>query len=68
MTAPAKLAPFEPIIDARLERYPELFESRAMPQRDLFQFIEIWYNRQRRHSSPGYRSPAQFEAERKNVS
>lgn len=24
VTAPAKLAPFEPIIDARLERYPEL--------------------------------------------
>jgi transposase InsO family protein len=29
----------------------------------LFEYIEVWYNRQRRHSSLGYRSPAQYEAE-----
>ena len=34
-----------------------LFESRAIANRELFAFIEIWYNRQRRHSSLGYRSP-----------
>ena len=45
-----------------------LFESRATATRELFQFIEIWYNRQRRHSSLGYRSPAQFEEELQNVS
>ena len=45
-----------------------LFESRAIANRELFQFIEIWYNRQRRHSSIGYRSPAQFEAELARVS
>jgi transposase InsO family protein len=28
----------------------------------LFQYIEIYYNRQRLHSSLGYRSPSQFEA------
>lgn len=27
---------------------------------DLFQYIEIWYNRKRRHSSLGYLSPLQF--------
>jgi putative transposase len=27
----------------------------------LFEFIEIWYNRQRLHSSLGYVSPAQYE-------
>jgi transposase InsO family protein len=45
-----------------------LFESRAIANRELFAFIEIWYNRQRRHSSLGYRSPVQFEAEFAKVS
>ncbi|MDX1990943.1 MAG: IS3 family transposase, partial [bacterium] len=27
----------------------------------LFEYIELWYNRQRRHSALGYLSPAQFE-------
>jgi transposase InsO family protein len=27
----------------------------------LFEWIEVWYNRQRRHSSLGYTSPMQFE-------
>ena len=39
------------------------FATRAAASRELFEFIEIWYNRQRRHSSLGYRSPAQFEEE-----
>lgn len=45
-----------------------VFESRAIASRELFEFIEIWYNRQRRHSSLGYRSPVQFEAELQKVS
>jgi len=45
-----------------------VFESRAIATRELFEFIEIWYNRQRRHSSLGYRSPVQFEAELQKVS
>ena len=40
-----------------------VFATRAEAHRELFEFIEIWYNRQRRHSSLGYRSPAQFEEE-----
>lgn len=39
------------------------FETREEGRRELFEFIEIWYNRQRRHSSLGYRSPIQFETE-----
>jgi transposase InsO family protein len=38
-----------------------LFATRVEARRELFVFIEIWYNRQRRHSSLGYRSPVQFE-------
>ena len=39
-----------------------MFETRAEASGELFAFIEIWYNRQRRHSTLGYRSPADFEA------
>ncbi|MEW5930993.1 MAG: IS3 family transposase, partial [Gemmatimonadota bacterium] len=27
----------------------------------IFEYIEVWYNRQRRHSTLGYVSPAEFE-------
>ena len=30
-------------------------------QRDLFEFIEVWYHRQRRHSTLGHRSPVAYE-------
>lgn len=35
--------------------------SRAAARQALFEYIEIWYNRQRRHSALGYLSPAEFE-------
>lgn len=38
-------------------RYP----TRGLARRDIFEFIELWYNRQRRHSSLGYLSPLAFE-------
>lgn len=38
-------------------RYP----TRTHARRDIFQFIEMWYNRQRRHSALGYLSPVAFE-------
>ena len=38
-----------------------VFETRAEASRALFEFIEIWYNRQRRHSTLGYRTPVEFE-------
>jgi transposase InsO family protein len=39
------------------------FASRAAASRAVFEFIEIWYNRQRRHSTLGYRTPAEYEAQ-----
>jgi len=30
-------------------------------RRDLFHYLEMWYNRRRRHSSLGYLSPAEHE-------
>jgi putative transposase len=37
------------------------WHTREEASRDIFEFIEVWYNRQRRHSSLGYLSPAAYE-------
>lgn len=39
-----------------------LFATRGEASRAVFEFIEIWYNRQRRHSTLGYRTPLEYEA------
>ena len=36
--------------------------TREEARQDIFEWIEVFYNRQRRHSTLGYRSPAEFEA------
>lgn len=37
------------------------FETRAAARQAVFTYIEVWYNRQRLHSTLGYRSPEQYE-------
>ena len=37
------------------------FETRAQAQSVIFEYIEVWYNRKRLHSSLGYLSPERFE-------
>jgi transposase InsO family protein len=37
------------------------FATREEARQSLFEYIEIFYNRVRRHSALGYRSPLQFE-------
>jgi putative transposase len=39
----------------------ERFPTRQAARTAVFEFIEVFYNRQRLHSSLGYRSPADFE-------
>ena len=39
----------------------EAFATRTAASAAIFEFIEIWYNRQRRHSSLGYCTPVQHE-------
>ncbi len=39
----------------------EDFESHFEAKRQLFDYIEVFYNRKRMHSSLGYVSPAEFE-------
>jgi len=40
----------------------EHYATRAAASSSIFRYIEIFYNRRRRHSAIGYRSPEQFEA------
>jgi putative transposase len=39
----------------------QAYRTRADATADLFQYIEVFYNRQRRHSSNGYMNPERFE-------
>ena len=39
------------------------YRTRAAARSSLFEWIECWYNRRRRHSSLGYLSPEAFEAQ-----
>jgi transposase InsO family protein len=38
------------------------YRTRQEARRDIFEYIEVFYNRQRVHSALGYRSPLDFEA------
>jgi len=44
--------------------YHEHWRTREQARRRLFEWIEVFYNRQRRHSSLEYLSPERFEARR----
>ena len=39
----------------------EIFATRAEARASLFEYIEVFYNRVRRHSSLGYKSPIEYE-------
>jgi putative transposase len=39
----------------------ERFESYAIAKEQLFDYIEVFYNQQRRHSAIDYVSPAEYE-------
>ena len=41
--------------------YAERFQSIEEARSGIFEYIEIFYNRIRRHSSLGYLSPVEFE-------
>jgi transposase InsO family protein len=45
----------------KTECVTQRYASRASARRDIFEYIEVWYNRQRRHSALGFVSPAAFE-------
>lgn len=43
--------------------YRRRFKTRAELQTAIFDYIECFYNRHRRHSANGYLSPYNFEAQ-----
>jgi transposase InsO family protein len=50
----------ELILDAR-------WQTRDEARRAIFRYIETWYNRERRHSTLDYVSPAAYERQRRNA-
>jgi putative transposase len=38
------------------------YETRAEARADIFEYVEVFYNGERRHSALGYLSPAEYEA------
>jgi putative transposase len=50
---------FFKILKSELVKHAE-FTSVLHAKSELFEFIEIWYNRKRKHSALGYKTPEQF--------
>ena len=42
--------------------YHRRYTTRNEALQEIFEYIEVFYNRQRRHSTLGYRSPVEYEA------
>ena len=45
----------------KAECVTQQFATRALARTTIFEYIEVWYNRQRLHSTLGYLSPVEFE-------
>lgn len=41
--------------------YGAVYRTQAQARQEIFEYIEVWYNRQRLHSALGYLAPAQYE-------
>ena len=41
--------------------YHEVYETKAQANRAIFEYIEVYYNRERMHSVNGNLSPVEFE-------
>jgi len=46
--------------------YCEIYNTRKEAENSIFDYIEIFYNRQRLHSSLNYMSPTEFEIDNDN--
>ena len=41
--------------------YFERYQTREQAKKSIFEYIEVFYNRQRRHSTLNYKTPLAFE-------
>jgi putative transposase len=48
--------------------YDETYHTRVEAKQSIFEYIEVFYNRFRKHSALGYLSPAEFENQLKEAS
>ena len=44
-----------------------VWDTREATRAAIFEYIEVWYNRKRRHSTLGYRTPEQYELSLRNA-
>ena len=53
----------------KTECFPDnqLFSSRVQARREIFEYIELYYNNQRLHSALGYQAPCQYETQFERV-
>ena len=45
--------------------YPSHFQTREEAKQMIFEYIEVFYNRRRLHSSLGYKTPLEFDNKKK---
>lgn len=45
--------------------YQQQYTTRNEARRAIFEYVEVFYNRQRRHSALGYLSPVAYEAQQR---
>ena len=43
------------------------YRTRQEAKQEIFEYIEVFYNRQRRHSTIGYQTPLGYEIQNRNV-
>ena len=41
--------------------YQAVFKMKIEAKLAVFEYLEVWYNRERRHSALGYLTPCQYE-------
>ena len=53
----------------KTEAFPndQVFATKVEARRELFEYIEVYYNNLRLHSSLGYQTPRQYETDFKDV-
>ena len=58
----AKAEAFFSTLKAECFPCSQVFDSKAVARREIFEYIEVYYNNQRLHSALDYQTPCQFEA------